>query len=87
MACVTYVWRILDFLSFSTAYQRRTCGVTRVSCFAAVQCVYGVIAILCGVPRESLCLSISNVLAINVLVFLVNDHVFIMYEQDKRSVV
>ena len=57
--CATYVWRNLDF----TAYQRRSCGVSRVSmaytCAMYVSLLWsmcdvlGVLEIFCGVPRES----------------------------------
>ena len=32
-ACVTCVWGILDFLIASTAYQRRTCGVSQLTIY------------------------------------------------------
>ena len=56
--CVTYVWRILDSPFVSTAYQRRTCGVSRVSmAYVLRMCdVLGVLGIVCGIPRESLML-------------------------------
>ena len=61
-----HVWRIIDSFFISTAYQRPTFGVSRVSManvlrmchvrFAAVGLcdVLGVLGIFCGVPRESL---------------------------------
>ena len=65
--CMTYVWCILGSLYVSTAYQRLTCGVSRVltayvlrMCYTYVLLLWtmcGVLrlfGILCGVPRESI---------------------------------
>ena len=63
--CLTYVWRIIDSLFVSSAYQRRTYGLTRVSTANVLRTSYMYIRLLwimclvfCGVPR--LCLCICN---------------------------